>query len=192
MKLRSIPPITSTGSNRKTSARFDGLAHMSIGRYMSIKRKSEEDDESWDITKYSKSDFNKKSIKKITTPIIYDTEQKIKSIIDMFYNYNDEGDFAIILEFSGFEFLSSKFNRIDGNNDTRSYFIPIYYKEKISRLYLTTTGDVFEYKINKTVDDRLYGDNIYIPKLLQEYDSLSMTATLKNNWVIVTYKKINL
>jgi len=59
MGVRSIPPITSTGSNRrKISACFNGLAGMSIGRYID-KKKSEEDDESWDITKHSKSDFNK-------------------------------------------------------------------------------------------------------------------------------------
>ena len=190
MSVRSIPPITSTGSNRrKTSVLFDGLSHMSIGRNISIKRKSDDEDECWDITKYLKSDFNKKSKKKIATPFIYNAEQKIKSIIDVFYDYNDEGDIAIILEFSGFEFLRSRFNRIAGKNDICSFYIPVSYQEKVSRLYLTTNGDIFEYNINKSPDDLIYGEDIYIPELLQGYDSLSMTATLKNNWVIVTYKK---
>ena len=68
MRIRSIPPVTSTGGNRgKTKVHLDGLAHMSMGRYMSEmakKRDSEEADTSWDITKFSKSDFNRKSEKK--------------------------------------------------------------------------------------------------------------------------------
>lgn len=189
MRVPGIPPITSTGSNRsKTLARLDGLAHMSLGRYMSIKRKEEEECESWNITKHVKSDFNKKSEKRKPAPVKYKTEQ-IKSIIDVFHNYNDEGDLAIILEFSGFEFLSSTFNRINNKDETLCYAIPISIKGKKTRLILKTTRDIFEYKINKTADDDLNGDDIHIPELLQDYDSLSMTAALKNNWVIVTYKK---
>ena len=43
MKIRTIPPITSTGSNRNrvlnSSARLAGLANKSIGRYMSDMKK---------------------------------------------------------------------------------------------------------------------------------------------------------
>ena len=194
MGVRSIPPITSTGSNRrKTSARFDGLAHMSIGRYMSemAKNRKAEEDESWNITKYSKSDFNRKSKKKIMTPIIYDTERKINCIIDMFDDYNEEGDFAITLQFSGFKFSSDTFNRVDNHNNTRCYFIPIGFQEKEPYLYLTTIGDIFEYEVvsYKRYVDRLFSNEVYIPKLLQTYDSLSMNVVLKDNCVIVTYKK---
>jgi hypothetical protein len=125
------------------------------------------------------------------TPIIYVTERKINCIIDMFDDYNEEGDFAITLQFSGFEFSSDKFNRLDYHNNTRCYFISIGFQEKVPYLYLTTIGDIFEYEIvsYKRHVDRLFSDEVYIPKLLQTYDSLSMNVVLKDNCVIVTYKK---
>ena len=189
MRVRSIPPITSTGSNRrKEPARLDGLAHMSIGRYMSAKRKSEEDNDSWDISKYSKSDFNNRTRRNPAKPSVNKPEE-IKSVTDILHNYNEEGDLAIIIEFNGFEFLSSTFDKTALNPDTFHYYIPVNFNKKMSSLYLASTGGYFEYKINKAADDCLFGDRIYIPELMQEYDSLSMTPTLKNNWVIVTYKK---
>ncbi|MEI6747693.1 MAG: hypothetical protein ACOYMF_14870 [Bacteroidales bacterium] len=192
MRPRSIPPITSTGTNRrKTAARLDGLAHMSIGRYMSMRRNSDED-ESWNITKHVKPDFNKKSKKKISKPIIYDTERKFHCIIDVIDDYNGEGDFGIIMEFNGFKFLDSRFNRTDCGNNSPSYIIAVNYRENETYLYLTTNGGMFEYGINNTLDDCIYCDDFSIPKLPQEYDSSSMTATLRNNFVIVAYKKINL
>ena len=188
MSMRGIPPITSTGSNRRRPTRSDGLAHMSLGRYMSEKRRSEEEDDSWDIKKHSKSEFNKRTGKRDVIPIIKKEEQ-ITSITDIFYDYNNEGDLAIIIEFKGFEFLGSTFDRAAGNPEPLGYHIPVSYKELMSSLYLTSTGGIFEYKICKTSEDCLFGKTLNIPELIHKYDSETMTPTLKNNWVIITYKR---
>ncbi|NVO02709.1 MAG: hypothetical protein HXX09_08370 [Bacteroidetes bacterium] len=190
MRGRGIPPITSTGSNRNsTPARFDGLAHMSLGRYMSLNKRSEENDDSWSVPKFSKSDFNLKSKQEVAKPKSDKKEQKIKSIVDVLDNYNEDGDLAIIIEFSGFEFSNTTFTKVDCKSDSSSFSIPINYKEKESQLFITTSEGFFKYRIKKSQYNCLYKDDIFIPKLLKEYDSLSMTATLKNNWIIVTYKK---
>ena len=188
MSRRGIPPITSTGSNRKASTRSDGLAHMSLGRYMSEKRRSDDKDDSWDLKKHSKSEFNKRTQKREVNPVSYKEEQ-ITSMTDIFYDYNNEGDLAIIIEFKGFEFLGSTFDRALGNSEPLGYNIPVSYKELMSSLCLTSTGGIFEYKICKTADDCLFGNTLNIPELMHQYDTETMTPTLKNNWVIVTYKK---
>ena len=186
--MRGIPPITSTGTNRKSSARLDGLAHMSLGRYMSEKRRSDEADDSWNIKKHSKSEFNKQTQKRAVIPVVY-KEDRITSMTDIFHDYNNEGDLAIIIEFKGFEFLGSTFDKIAGNREPLGYHIPINYKELMTSLYLTSTDGIFEYKICKTADDCLFGNTLNIPELMHQYDTETMTPTLKNNWVIVTYKK---
>jgi hypothetical protein len=195
MRTSCIPPITSTGSNRRrTPARLDGLAHVSIGRFMSEmerNRKTEDDNETWSVTKYARSDFNQKSKKEETTPYIYDTEQKINCITHTFDDYNEEGDFVITLEFSGFEFSGDTFNRIDFHNNTCCYFIPVRFQGKEACLYLTTIGDIFEYEVvsYKGSVTRFFSDEDFIPELLQTYDSSSMRVELAGNYIIITYKK---
>ena len=197
MRPRSIPPITSTGINRKkTSARLEGLAHMSLGRYMSEmskNNKADEDGETFDLSKYTRSDFNKKSGKKTATTSRFDTRhEKIECIIDMLDDFNEEGDFAISLQFSGIEIAPGKFNRID-NSNTCSYFTAVDYNGKAAFLILTTIGDIFEYEVVSNIKnmDRFFGEEAYIPKLLYAYDSFSMNVELKNSCVIITYKKKN-
>ena len=182
-KIRCIPPITSTGRPKvlNHSARLAGLANISIGRYMSERKIREEKDNSdWDISKHSKSEFNKQKNTPIVSSVVPD--QKMECVFDMFEN---EKDFTIVLQFNGLNLLNDTFSKLD---DT-CYFIPIDYKERGSYLYLRTIGDIFEYEaILGTY--RLLGDEAYIPKLLQIYDSKSMSIKLKNNCVTVTYKKI--
>ena len=82
MRPRCIPPVTSTGRNRKRKpVLLHGLAHMSIGRYMSEMShgiKKENDFESWNLTKHTKSDFNRKSKNRPTIPIVDINEKKNK------------------------------------------------------------------------------------------------------------------
>jgi hypothetical protein len=195
MRLHSIPPITSTGSDRrKTKARLDGLAHMSLGRYMSEReqdKRANDNHESWIAGKYARSDFNQKPEKKIVSSSGYANEQKISCIIDMSDDYNENGDFAITLQFIGFEYSDKKFSRIELPNKIRCYFIPVCFREKEAYLYLTTVGDIFEYEVvsYKGNPARFFSDEGYIPELLQTHDSTSMQVELVDNYVRVTYTK---
>ncbi len=158
MRVRSIPPITSTGTNRRKSpAHLDGLAHMSIGRYMSEMAKNrkadDEEGENWDIAKHTKNYFTQKTGKKAIKPTHYSAEKKIECVIKQYDSYNSEGDFAITLRFSEIEFL----NEIHASNtiksSQKSYFIPLLSEnnENGSFLLLTTTGDIFEYEIVRDI-----------------------------------------
>jgi len=220
MRIRSIPPITSTGKNRSIiPATLPGLAHMSIGRYMSerTKNRKEEEYDSWDITKHAKSEFNRKSKNGISTSIIPIVERKIDCRIELIDDYNEEGDFAVVLKFNEIEFLSDNFTAYSNKSNQSSYFIPLFYNNNNEYyLLLTTVGDIFEFEIVRDIDqcsiedcfmghakkaisktgekefcpNRLFRDEAYIPKLLEAYDSLSMNVVLKDNCVIVTYKGI--
>jgi len=185
-RIRSIPPITSTGSKIKNhSAPLSGLANISIGRYMSeIKKKNEDnDDQDFNIGKYSKSEFNKKTPEKHQSPC---KDIEIKPIICDKSILKDK-ELKIVLEFSGFNFLQNSFKYLE---TTKSFFIPIEYKED-SYLTLTTSGDIFEYEINykECNFNRYHRDEIYIPELLTIYDSSTMYATLKDNKIIISYRK---
>lgn len=182
-RIRSIPPITSTGSRvRNTSAPLSGLANISIGRYMSEMKKKNEKDDNFDITKFSKSDFNKKTPSKSTSNIKYEKSEPIncdKTIIK-------EKELKVTLEFSGFNFLQEKFKYLEA---TESFFIPVDYKED-SYLTLTTNGDIIEFEIiyKEYNFNRSYRDEIYIPELVKIYKS-TMNVTLEDKKVIITYKK---
>ncbi len=158
MRVRSIPPITSTGTNRRKSpARLDGLAHMSIGRYMSEMAKNrkadDEEGENWNIAKHTKNYFTPKPEKKIVKPVRFSTEQKTECVIKQHENYNSKGDFAITLLFSEIEFQ----NEIHASNTIksaqRSYFIPLYSENNENGFFLllTTTGDIFECEIVRDI-----------------------------------------
>ena len=131
MRPRGIPPLTSTGKNRrKTPALLNGLAHMPLGRYMSEMakiRKNEEDNESWSVAKYTKSDFTWKSKKETTKPFIYEPDRKITSSIDMVDDYNEDGDFAISLQFTGIEFLSDLVTTYSNESARHCFLIPVSY-----------------------------------------------------------------
>jgi hypothetical protein len=221
MRPRCIPPITSTGKNRrKTPVLLNGLAHMSLGRYMSEmakNRKNGEDYESWSVTKYAKSEFNRKSNKKPISHFCSDSDRKIGCLINTFDDYNEEGDFAISLQFDGIEFLSDVVTTYSDEPAQCSFLLPVstIRKEKESYLLLTTIGDIFEYEVVRNIQhccigdcfmghskkamsktgekefcpNRLFRGEAYIPELMTIYDSTSMHVVLKNNCVIVTYKK---
>jgi len=221
MIIRSIPPITSTGRNRRqTSVPRNGLAYMSIGRYMSEmanNRRNENDHESWDISKYAKSDLNRKSNRKVTKPIRYDIDQKIDCITDMRDDYYPEGDFVISLRFTGIEFMSDVVTTFSDKLKRRSFLVPVFYKNSVkeSFLLLTTVGDIFEYEVVNDISqcyieecfmghskkgttmngekefctNRLYRNEAYIPQLLHTYNSESMHVVIKDNCVLVTYQK---
>lgn len=184
-KIRSIPPITSTGSRVKNhSAPLSGLANISIGRYMSeMKKRNEDNDQDFNIGKYSKSEFNKKTPEKSQSPC---KDLEIKPIVCDKTILKDK-ELKIILEFSGFNFLQSSFRYLE---TTKSFFIPIEYKDD-SYLTLTTNGDIFEYEINykECNFNRYHRDEIYIPELLTIYDSSTMNTTIKDKNIIITYKK---
>ena len=193
MKPRSIPPITSTGINRSNQpAKLQGLAHMSLGRYMSEvakNKRAEEENETWHIPKYTNSGFTEKKKIKDIKQVKHNTLPAINCIISMIDDYDMEGNFAIEMQCKGFEFMSTQFERIE--NSSLCYTIPIEYLKKPATLCIMTVGDIFEYEIvsynGKIV--RICCDEVYIPKLLQTFDSLSMQVLLKDNCVIVTYKR---
>ncbi len=220
MRLRSIPPVTSTGSNRrKTSAPLQGLAHISLGRYMSDmkNRRKNEDDDAWDITRFARSEFNRKPNRKMTVPLVSDTMQEFNDRVALFDDYNEEGDFAIQLQFSGIEFLSDAFTSCSIGSARKSYFIPVHFinNKKESYLLLTTAGDIFEYEVVRDINNcctgncfignsgkkiskpgemefcsnRLFRNEAYIPKILETHDWLTMNVVLTDTLIIVTYKK---
>ena len=165
--LRSIPPITSTGRKVNPNAKLSGLAHMSIGRYMS-ERKLEKEDGDWDITKHSKSIFNKKIVK--------DTPKIILEPINCDKIVKKGNDLIITLDFKGIK-LS-----FDNNS------ILVNYNGIVSDLILTTSGDIFEISIeNKT--NKYFQDEIYIPELSKIFDPSTINISLENNSVIITFKK---
>ena len=185
-KIRSIPPITSTGGRKvkNPSAPLSGLANISLGRYMSERKKLQEkdNDDTWDITKYSKSDFNKKNKKNNTKPMINDKPVSCtKTVLK-------ENILTVTLEFENIKFLQTNFQFI---NATKSYFIPIEYKKEDSYLTLSLSGDILEFNViyNEFGTNRSFVDEIYIPELGQIYDTLSMNVVLNDNKIIVTYKK---
>ena len=138
--------------------------------------------------------------------------------MDLFEDYNEGGDFAIILQFNGIECLSDVFTTNTNELLQRSFLIPVSCRisEQGSYLLLTTTGDIFEYEVVRDIKlcclgecfmghtqkritetgekefcpNRLFRDEAYIPKLLETYDSLTMHVELKDHRVIVTYKRL--
>ena len=188
MRIRSIPPITSTGGKvRNPSAPLAGLANISLGRYMSEMKKnqeSEENDSSWNFDKHAKSDFNKKT-KKTTIPFYENSMEKIQCVVDMI-DGNKDCDFLLTLKFTGFSFVGD-FDKISDNN----YIIPILYNEKEFYLFLKTTGDIFEYEIvsDKNGKNRIFDNEIHIPKLLEMCTLYGMNVELKYELITVSYKK---
>jgi hypothetical protein len=167
---------------RNPNARLAGLANISIGRYMSEMKKREEDEDSFDIKKFSKSDFNKKSTetKKST---IYEFEP-----IDCNKTVIKEDDLSIILEFSGIKFSQSKFKFLEATN---TFFITVDYKEKGSYLTLSTIEDIFEFNVfyREFDTDRIYRDELYIPELLNKYKDRTMNMKIEgDNKIIIEYR----
>ncbi len=164
MKVRGIPPLTSTGRNRRaTPAPLNGLAHMSLGRYMSEMarhQRKEEAAESWSVPKYSRPDVNRKHLKQKTVPVIYSIDHKITCIVKMHNDYNEEGDFAISLHFHGIKFASEIVSTCFDEARHRCFLIPVYYSDKAkeSSLFLTTIGDIFEFEIVLDINDCCVSD----------------------------------
>jgi hypothetical protein len=180
-KITIIPPITSTGRNRNKLinplASLAGLANISIGRFMSERKKENKSENFFDVSKFSKADFNKKNIdvnvnKSTTTPVIF-------KIIESSASVTIDDKFIVVkIEFAGIKFSGSTFDKISNtaiiNNDVI--------------LSINTIGDIIDYSIS--IDNKkIYINEIYIPKLLNEYDPSTMNVKIKNNSVIIKYKK---
>jgi hypothetical protein len=220
MRLRSIPPVTSTGSDRsKTTSPFRGLAHVSIGRYASdkVKRRKSEDENDWDVSRFARSEFNRKSGGKIPAPVISDITRKINDSIAFVDDYNEKGDFAILLQLHGIALLGDTFTTCSTQSTRQNYFIPVHYnnKEVESYLLLSTAGDIFEYEIVRDINNcctgncfigkagkkiskpgekefcsnRLFRNEVFIPKLLEKFNWRTMEVVIKEGSIVVTYKK---
>ena len=164
MKVRSIPPITSTGCNRrKPPSLLNGLAHISLGRYMSEmsrKRKNDDENDSWSTSKFSDSEFNRKAKNKIATPASPGFEKNIICSAEILKDYNNDGDFAISLRFQGIEFSGDAVASYENERAQRSFLIPVRYisGEIKSCLILTTFGDIFEYEVVRDVKNCSIGE----------------------------------
>ncbi len=136
----------------------------------------------------------------------------------MLEEYNQEGDFAVKLQFEGIEYSKDVFSRCVSDKASCSFQIPVIHTivAKGSYLLLTTIGDIFEYEIVRDIEqcclgechtktatkatretgaqefcpNRLFRDEAYIPELLKSYDPSTMHASLEDNIVIVTYRKL--
>ena len=177
-KPRSIPPITSTARTVKNpNARLAGLANMSLGRYMSERKHENDEENDFDITKYSKSEFNKKS--EIKKEIYHISPKIISHNIDI-YDENDK--FTIILEFIGFNYLSSEFIKI--NDNEFNYHIPINFNENKTNLNLILTENTLEYKIDNIIE------KIEIPNFLNKIKLLTITIIQNNSLITINYEKL--
>ncbi len=191
--LRSIPPITSTGNRRrKDPARLDGLAHMSLGRYIAERRGSSFstgniERDSWDISKH----IYKKPERKPTRTIRY--EPKIECITDVIEDFNSDGDLGVILQFRGLKFLSDTFTKSKRDHGSNScvYYMPVSYKWNKADLILLTRRDILESKVQprKGGGNLLFSDESYIPGLMETYDPLSMKVIQKNGLTVISYKR---
>ncbi|MEI7500732.1 MAG: hypothetical protein WCK84_09830 [Bacteroidota bacterium] len=223
MKVRSIPPITSTGKTRRRSpALLNGLAHISLGRYMSEMskiRKQEEEGDTWSVARYAKSEFNRKSTKKVPASGIYTSERKITCKTELIEDQNGSGDLVVCLQFDGIDFLAEQVTNYSYTYGTTRccFLVPVTYINKAKEFYLlmTTIGDIFEYEVVRDNEhcckgecllgnvkkgisstgekefcpNRLFRGEAYIPELLHKYDPMSMQVAVTNNNVIVVYKK---
>lgn len=190
--LRSIPPITSTGNKRrKDPARLDGLAHMSLGRYIAERRGSSFstgniERDSWDISKH----IYKKPERKPTRTIRY--EPKIECITDVIEDFNSDGDLGVILQFRGLEFLSDTFTKSkrDYGSNSCVYYASVNYKWNKADLILSTKENIFESKVQlQKGGNQLFSDESYIPKIMETYNPLSMEVIQKNGLIIISYKR---
>jgi hypothetical protein len=171
----------STGGNRvkNPSAPLAGLANISIGKYKSQQHKEGED--SFDMKKFSKSDFNK-PLKNEPKETIYKFEpiRCNKTVLK-------DDDLSIILEFSGINFSQSNFKFLETTN---TFFTTVDYKDKGSYLTLTITEDIFEFSIfyKEFGTDREYRDELYIPELLTLYKDKVINMRIDGNKIIIEYK----
>lgn len=194
--VRSIPPITATGSERrKKPARLQGLGHMSLGRYLAERRgegfgggMGSMQGGSYDISQHV---VKKSKIKPKITAVNYDP--KIECISDVIEDYNSEGDLGVVLDFKGLEFLSDTFNKSKkySGEDACVYFTPVSFKNKEARLMLSTRGDIFESEVvpQRKGVNQIFSDEAHIPELTEAYDPLSMEVIQKNGLTIISYKK---
>ncbi len=185
--LRSIQPRTST-SNRvlNPNAKLSGLAHMSIGRYMSQQNREENH---WNVPTYETITPPKPKIQPKIIP------NKIECIIEKMENYDCNDGYSISLDFKGICFKNNTFKK--SSKSDNSYYIEITYNNKDVYLFITTTSDIFEIEIvlsEKNIIqtrgvNQIFYDELYIPELLKFIESNEMTVILKNKNIYVTYNK---
>ena len=164
MNIRSIPPITSTGNNRrKTLAPLNGLAHMSLGRYLSEMnriRQNDDDNESWSVRKFAKPQFNRKTHSTPTAKVLPGAVPKIYCKTARIERYNKAGDFALSLQFDGLEFLSDEVTVYPDAGLQNCFLVPVSCGVNLheSCLLLTTIGDIFEYEVLRDKDHCCIGE----------------------------------
>ncbi len=183
-----------------------------------MRKRKNENDEAWDITRFARSEFNRKSGGKMSAPVMTATTQKINDRITFVDDYNEKGDFAIVLQLSGTELLSETFTRCSIESIRQSYFIPVHYNnnEKETYLLLSTAGDIFEYEVVRDINNcctgncfignarektlksgekefcsnRLYRNEAFIPKLLETFNWLTMEVVIKEGSIEKKKKKM--
>jgi hypothetical protein len=157
MKVRSIPPITSTGRNtRKTAILHPGLANMSLGRYMSEMariRKNEDGGEAWGVANFVKSEFNRRPEKKPVQPPPFFSRQNISAKVTLSEHSSEADDYTISLMFAGLVLAGGQVSPYQGELGKPAFMIPVSpgIRDKESYLLLTTIGDIFDYEVVRDV-----------------------------------------
>ena len=169
-----------------------GLAHVSLGRYMSERRGSsfrtrDTDDDSWKLSEH----VFKKTGAKSTRAIHYELE--IECTKDVIEDFNSKGDLGVILQFKGFNFFGNQFTKHERDCEPNLcvYSIPINYKEKDAELILSTQGNVLESKVQLRMGDSksLFSDKTVIQETIETYNPLSMDVKQTNGVTIISYKR---
>jgi len=193
-RLRSIPPITSTGGKRNPNARFPGLAQISLGRYLTERRDG--------IGSFGNSEPLTSSEKRYT---VYKPKKQMKKAqyqppIEYDLEKMEYGEYLLlILTFIGQLSFTGNFTR-SGKDYKEVYgqYAPVYYTSvqygsegKEGFLILSTIGDVLESEVvpQKKGINRLFYDEKIIPELNGSYNPLSMVARVNNGIVTLNYSR---
>lgn len=186
--VRSIPPITSTGSQRRKVRR---ISTMPIGGTISIGRpttsRNIRREEPWDISRHEY-----KRPKKVQTFPVY--EPRIGLTSNIIEDYNGDGDLGVLLQFSGISFLRDAFSKSkrDYGQNSCVYYTSVRFREKEALLMLSTLDDILEFEVvpQRKGINQLFREEAYIPKLAETYDPLSMEVKQRNGIVTISYKQI--
>lgn len=197
-RIRSIPPITSTGRQRREQpARLEGLANMSLGRWISEKRGSfggragEQARDSWDPSKHLYKRPERR--KPLPGPVRY--EPRAEYLMDIVRGYDTKGNLGVLLQFRGLRFLEGTFtqSRKSYGEDARVFYTRVEYSGREAFLILSTMGDILELEVvpQRKGIGRLFDDEVFIPthipKFLERYDPSSMEVVLRNGLIVIDY-----
>ena len=115
--------------------------------------------------------------------------------VEIVEDYNDAGGLGLIVHFSGISFASIPVferSRHDYGPDSRVFYSPVGYKNRLAFLILATYGDIFESQVVATeIDARpFFKEEILLPQLTVTHDPTSMTVYGKNHLVVVGYNRL--